>query len=120
MVTDLTSLSTSGQVTVAKGDNLVNLDFTVTDADDAVVNLTGATVKFKMSLPEATTLKVNGACQIINAAAGTCRYQLTSADLDTTGAYLAELEVTFSTGRIITIRDLIINVVGDLPRGTSG
>ncbi len=120
MPTDLTLLSQTGQVTITKGDNQINIDFALTDADAAVVNLTGAIVTFKMALPEASRLKVDKDCTIISATGGTCRVTLFSTDLDTASTYLAELQITFSTGRIVTIRDLIVKVAGELPRGRAG
>ncbi len=98
-----------------KGDKLFDLEFTVKDADGNAVDLTNATVKFKMRKYGATTLKVNGTCTITDATNGKCKYTVQDGDLDTVGTYQAELEITYSDGKIITATLEDIKVISDLP-----
>ena len=78
-----------------KGDYGYYLDFTVKDSGGTAYNLTGYTIKLKVWAPGAPgTLLTDGACTIVVAASGTCRYAVTSADFTATGKYMAELELT--------------------------
>lgn len=72
------------------------------------INLTGATVKFIMKEIGATATKVDATLaggEIIDAVNGLVEYWWEAADTDTVGSYLAEFEITFSNGRILTCWD---------------
>jgi hypothetical protein len=58
------------------------------------VDLTAATVNFKMRPLNSSTLKVNRAAVVVTPAAGTVRYDWDPTDVDTEGEYLAWWEVT--------------------------
>jgi hypothetical protein len=86
-------------------------------SDGTAVDLTGATVKFIMRLPGATSAKVNTAATVVSAADGTVRYDWVAANTDTAGLYQAEFEVTFAGGakRTFPADDyLYVSVVTDL------
>lgn len=87
---------------IKQGDTLPALQATLKDADDAAVNLTGATVRFHMRLPGATSLTVDGAAEIVTAASGIVKYVWQAGDTDEPGAYEAEFEVTFDDDTILT------------------
>jgi hypothetical protein len=80
---------------IPKGRLLPILTATLTDAVGAI-NLTGATVRFQMRAPGATTFKVDAAATVVSAAAGQVSYSWTGADTDTPGLYVAWFEVTYS------------------------
>ena len=71
------------------------------DGADAVVVVTGATVRFHM-FDEAKVLKVDAAAVINAGSAGDVQYEWIAADTDTAGFFDSEFEVTFSSGRIET------------------
>ena len=82
-------------LTIPQNDYGFYLNFTITDSDGAAFNLTGYTASFKMWLANnPDDLIVDGACSIISAAAGTCRYLAVDGDFDTINNYRAEIELT--------------------------
>lgn len=88
---------------VKQNDVRPTLDYQLRDGNGAVVDLTGASVKFMMYLPGAASPKVNAAGTIIGAATnGQVRYTWTGTDTDTIGDYIAEFQVTFSGGFVET------------------
>jgi len=82
------------RVTYKRNDRLPPLDAVLVDADDAVVDLTGATVKFIMRAPGAETAKVDATATVVTPASGEVRYSWGANDLDTVGFYRGEFEVT--------------------------
>lgn len=103
---------------VKQGDLRPTVDYQLRDGNGAVVDLTGASVKFMMWLPGATTAKVNTAGTIIGAATnGQVRYTWVGTDTDTIGDYIAEFQVTFSGGFIETFPNwewLKVRVLDDI------
>ncbi len=75
---------------------------TLRDVDGNPVNLTGATVRFRMrpAAGPASPLTVDQPAVIDNAAGGEVHYAWVAADTDTPGLYLAEWRVTFGDGTI--------------------
>ena len=103
-----------------RNDKLFSLEFTVTDSDSNVVDLTGAVVRFKMALQGASTSKVSStSVSITTATSGICSYTVQSGDLDTVGLYNAELQIVYSTttteAKTITATLDNIRIVEDLP-----
>lgn len=83
-----------------------------------VVDLTGATVRFKMRLSDSGAIVVNAVATIVSAAAGSVSYGWEAADTAVAGTYLAEWEVTFGNGEVITFPNdghLHVKIAGDLP-----
>jgi len=104
------------EIKLIRNDKLFDLEFTITDANGNAVNLTDSTVKFKMSAQGADTLKIDAACTITGALAGECKYTVQDGDLDAVEAYDAELEITYTSGKVITAIAPTIKVVSDLPK----
>jgi len=91
------------------------MTFTITDSDDAVVDLTGNTaIYFKMALPGATTCKVKGTCVSASPTTGVATYTVQSGDFDTIGIYNQEIEIQYAL-KVITASGEQISVVEDLP-----
>lgn len=64
------------------------------------VNLTGATVQFRMALAQAKVTVVNRAATITNANTGMVSYTWQAADTATPGNYVFQWVVTYSDGTI--------------------
>jgi hypothetical protein len=74
----------------------------VDDQNPQPVDLTGATVKFKMQSLGGGPLKVDAPAVILDAITGSVSYEWVAADTDTVGQYRAEFEVTFLSGRVLS------------------
>lgn len=104
------------QINVVKSDKLYDLNFTLKDANDVAIDLTGATLLLKAQKQGAASLKFSGTMAIVLATVGTCKYTVQATDLDDAGTYYAEIEVTFGGGKILTFPDIVITVKPELPR----
>jgi len=100
-------------LTIYQKDKGFALDFVIKDEDDVVVNLTTATVTFKVGNP-GEGLLINSACVVTNAAAGEVRYTIGANDLLIPGRYKGELKVTYSTSKIITINTMDVEIRSSL------
>lgn len=63
---------------------------------DAVIDLTGCTVRFQMRKEDDRRFTVNAAAQIIDADTGAVKYQWATNDLNVPGIYLVQWEVSFA------------------------
>jgi len=81
------------------------------------LDLTGATVTFIMRNKTGGTPKVNSAAVLVDAAAGSVRYDWAEGDTDTAGSYQAEWQITWADGKQQTAPTLTyhtIDVLADL------
>lgn len=89
-----------GKFYIKKDDTASSFKATLQDSAGDPVNLIGASVKFIMA--KGTTVKVNAAATLVDAANGIVRYDWISGDTDTSGFFRAEWQVTDSTSHIQT------------------
>lgn len=94
-------------LTITKGQTQPTLEHTVT-RDGVAVDLTGATVDFKMRAVGDDTLVVDASAVVVSAATGGVEYRWQTADTATTGDFLGWWEVTLpSTDPVDTVEVLI-------------
>lgn len=74
-----------------------DLEFTLLDDDENVVNLTGCTVNF-LARKVSDTYSLGGACTLVSPTLGTCKYTTLLTDFPSAGQYLGEITVTFPGG----------------------
>lgn len=97
-------------ISVPKGDKGFYLVFTVQDSTGAAYNLNGYTIKLKVwKLGGSDAPIVEGTCNIISEAGGTCRYKIAASDFLVVGLYKCELELT-KTDTIESTRSYILEV----------
>ena len=97
-----------------KNDKLFDLKIIISDQCNNPVNLTDATILFKMKNVKSSNIIINGACTIINASAGICSYYVLDGDLSTAGIYYAEAQITFSDGKVQTAKLDNIKILEDI------
>lgn len=101
-----------------QNDTSPQIQATLKDSDNAVIDLSGATVRFHMKAYGATSTKVDAAATIVgDAVNGVVKYVWQSGDTDTVGTYNAEFEVTYGDGNIETFpndKNLTIVVKAEL------
>lgn len=86
--------------TIKQSDTLPVLSATLKDAAGAAIDLTGATVTFRMRRRGRTgPLKIDAAATVVSALAGTVQYAWASGDTDTPGSYDAEFRLTLPAGQ---------------------
>lgn len=85
-----------------RGDTLPQIKSTLRNPDKSLMNLTGATVRFRMRARGAGSAKVDAVATVVDAANGVVAYAWSPADTDTEGLYDAEWPVTKS-GAVETV-----------------
>ena len=100
-----------------RNDTLYNITFTLQTWAGVAVDLTNvSSIKIKAAGVGAAALKFEGACVKSSPyTAGICTYTVQQTDTDTVGIYHAELELTYSGGKVVTTDRFDMNVVKDLP-----
>lgn len=86
---------------IKQNDTSPSLQATLKDAANTGVDLSGATVVFRMKSVDGT-LKVENNMTVVDADSGVVRYDWRSGDTDTNGTYLVEFRVTYVDGKIET------------------
>jgi len=110
-------MSYSESLELVQNDYGNNIEFQITENDSGdAVNLTGAsTIKCFIAEPEATTAKVSGTCDAVDAENGLCKYTVQNGDFDEGDkTYEVEVELTYSS-KVITARGGVIIVKKELP-----
>jgi hypothetical protein len=79
-----------------KGDRLPKLRATLLGSDGNALDLTGASVTFRMRARNGSALKVSASATVITAASGIVEYSWGATDTDTEGYFDAEFVVTLA------------------------
>jgi hypothetical protein len=112
----------SDTLNLVVGDTLPQLNLTLKDSNAAAagltldpdnsatwapIDITGATVRMRIRELGPTTVKSTLTCTITSNAGGTVQTNFPAGTLDTAGTFEAEVEITFASGGIQTVNDLI-------------
>lgn len=88
--------------TIRKGDREPSYSCTLFSANRPI-DLTGITVRFKMTLRGAVTPKVDAVAVLVDEVSGKVRHDWGETDTDTAGNYDARWELTYPSGNKRTI-----------------
>lgn len=112
----------SDTLNLVTGDTLPELTFTLRDSNAAAsgqtldannsttwapIDVTGTSVKLRLRELGSTTVKSTLTCTVTNGTGGTVVTDFPAGTLDTAGTFEGEIEITFSTGGVQTVYDLI-------------
>jgi hypothetical protein len=107
------------EVEIVQNDKSFDLNFTVKNASNTIVDLTGlSAIKLKVQKYETATLfcTISGVV-VAPATAGTCKFTVGNEFVGScVGDYIAEIEITYTNGQVITAPDIKIKVISDLPK----
>ena len=112
----------SDTLKLVAGDTLPELTLTLRDSNAAAtgqtldannsatwapIDVTGATVRLRLRELGSTTVKSTLTCTITNAQGGKVATDFPAGTLDAAGTFEGEIEITFSSGGIQTVYDLL-------------
>jgi len=112
----------SDTLNLVTGDTLPELTFTLRDSNTAAsgqtldpnnnttwapINVTGASVKLRLRELGSTSVKSTLTCSVSDGSAGKVITDFPARTLDTAGTFEGEIEITFSSGGVQTVYDLI-------------
>lgn len=112
----------SETISLVVGDTLPELTITLKDSNKAAIgetldetnsdtwrpiNLTGCTVRMRIRELGGETVKSTLTCTVTDPTNGKVATNFPTGTLDTAGVFEAEIEITFSSGGIQTVNDLI-------------
>ncbi len=112
----------SDTLNLVTGDTLPELTFTLRDSNTAAsgqtldpnnnttwapINVTGASVKLRLRELGSTSVKSTLTCSVSDGSAGKVITDFPAGTLDTAGTFEGEIEITFSSGGVQTVYDLI-------------
>lgn len=92
----------AAEFTIKRNDLLKTLRVRLSDVNGAI-NLLNTTVAFHMTAAVDGTPKVNAPASIEDAAGGIVTYAWQGTDTDTAGTYIAEFEITYPSGKKLTV-----------------
>lgn len=103
-------------INVVQGDADYQLNFSLTDASGAIVNLTGAALTFNAQSVADPSVSISGAMTIVGVLLGTCYYQVQATDFAVPGNWNAQIVAFYSgTGEKITFPDILVSVEARIP-----
>ena len=105
-------------IDIVRNDQNFALNFTIKDASLTVVDLTGvSTIKLKIQKYETSTLfaTITGT-PVLPYTSGLCTFIVGAQFVNQVGDYMAEIEITYLSGEVITAPNIKIHVIEDLPK----
>jgi len=112
----------SDTLKLVAGDTLPELTLTLRDSNAAAagqtldannsatwapIDVTGATVRLRLRELGSTTVKSTLTCSITNGTGGKVATNFPTGTLDSSGTFEGEIEITFASGGVQTVYDLI-------------
>ena len=94
-----------------KGDYGYDINFTVKKSDGTAFDLTdyASGIKFRVRREDTLVNLLDGACVVVSASAGTCKYTVVSGNFSDVGNFIGGLVMT-KTGSVFTSKDISISV----------
>lgn len=103
-------------IPVTQGDHGYDLNFTLQDSNGNIFDLSNIlTLLFRVQLAGIDNLKFSGSMSVVGATAGTCKYTVAVGDFDSATTYDAEIQATFTSGKVVTFTSLVVQATAKIP-----
>lgn len=102
------------EIKIVRGDKNFVLQFTIYDADGNPLDLTGVSeilLKYK-NYQDGTVTSIPGT--VTNPTAGEAQFIIGNQFENLLGEFKGEIEITYSSGRVLTAPNLVIKVIPDI------
>jgi len=104
-------------IKLVRNDANFYLEFYIKDAEGNAVDLTNvSTITFKMQSYDGGSLVADINGEVTSATNGICRFLVGAQLANIDGDYVAEIQITYTSGKIITAPEISVKVIKDLPR----
>lgn len=100
---------------VVQNDYGFDLSFELQDATGADLDLSGATLVFRAQSESDYTVKFENAMVVVSASTGRCKYTVQGTDFVISGAWQAQVVVTYSPTEVLTFTGITVQVDPELP-----
>lgn len=103
-------------ITITQDDFGFAWNFTLTDSQGNVVDLTNASVFFSFELISDPTVSFSNAMSITNPTAGTCQYIVQQNDFIVAGTYSALIKVEYASSEVVSFAGITVQVNPIIPQ----
>ena len=101
---------------MVRNDQNYLLEFQVKDVDGGVVDISGCSIGFKLQKYNESTLTLSKAGSVTTGTLGLCQVLIGTELVGKSGEYFAELEVRWPGGKILSVPQIYVKILKDLPR----
>lgn len=102
-------------ITAVQNDKGYTINFTLTDAQNIAVDLTGATLTIEGQLISDYAVVFTGTLAAVIPASGTCKYIVQTTDFTVSGTYNAQITATYGSGEVLTWSNIQFTIEPKLP-----
>lgn len=102
-------------INTVQGNQGFDWNFTLTDAQGVVVDVSDADLFFDCQSVSDFAVKFKNAMTVISPTAGTCKYTVQADDFIVAGTYKAQIVVEYNSGEIVSFSGITIEVEPSLP-----
>jgi len=105
------------KLTLVRNDKNYFIELEVKEASGDAVDLSGSTVLFQLQKYGESTLTMSKTGTVLSPGSlGLCQIYIASELINKSGEFIAELEITWPSGKVLTAPEISVKVLKDLPR----
>ena len=102
-------------LTITQNDFGCSFNFTLTDAQNQVVDITDGSLFFSCQLQSDPNVNFSNAMSIDSGIAGTCHYIVKSTDFIVSGTYNALIKLQFGSSEVVSFSGITVEVNPIIP-----
>ena len=103
-------------LTLVRSDKNYYLEFEVRDSSGKIVNISSCTIRFKMQRYGSPSLIIDKEGKVTSGSLGLCQVYIEDELLNLSGEFFAEVQITWSSGKVLTAPSINVKILKDLPR----